>query len=140
MPPRLLVLQIFLAVLLGAALLGLPILRFCSGADSQRCLYSSLGVFLGDETSKSAWFVTLVANYAYLLGFLFSLGGRLAGARVGIIISRHAAGNDVSEAVRLARVVVGMAFDSGRAERFSWPPAPASLQDVLGSAPLTGAG
>ncbi|CAK7209627.1 hypothetical protein SCUCBS95973_000504 [Sporothrix curviconia] len=131
------------AALVGVILFGPPFIHLYCGGNHGNWLLDCLGLLLlllgvgGSSTcNPSTWLVALVANYAYLLGFLFSLGDPLGGGgelRSSNHAHRYLLDNSVNAdnsearetlaAGRIARTVVGLAFDSGRAQSLGWPPA-----------------
>ncbi len=153
MASYLFILRVWLAALLATILLGPPVLNWAFGEVGRHLLFRALRLVLSDTSSLSIPFTAFVANTAFFLGFLASLGGPLLADRdsshgrswnvfpCSLAANFTRSSNSTqSETACVARTIVDMAFDSGRAQRFSWPPGPAALQHAFGLSAIPKAG
>ncbi|CAK7564792.1 MAG: hypothetical protein SEPTF4163_002693 [Sporothrix epigloea] len=136
-PHCVVVAQTLAAVLVGIILFGPLFIQLFCGNEHESLLLKFLGLILfvlgvGVDSSNacaiSTWPVAWVANYAYLLGFLFSLGDPLGIGELRpnnhayrYLLSKRTNGSESIGSGRVAFAVVGLAFDSGRAQSLTWP-------------------
>ncbi|CAK7263889.1 hypothetical protein SEPCBS57363_000793 [Sporothrix epigloea] len=136
-PHCVVVAQTLAAVLVGIILFGPLFIQLYCGDKHESLLLEFLGLILfvlgvgvdsNNSCAISTWPVAWVANYAYLFGFLFSLGDPFGMGELRpnnhtyrYLLSKRTNGSEPIGSGRIAFAVVGLAFDSGRAQSLTWP-------------------